>query len=59
MLQVWKIVINDGTGLPIKTGWALARTARGAINLSGYEKATIKQMPEHLWIACENLVWDS
>ncbi len=59
MLQVWKIEIPAlREGEPTAYGWALAHTADEAKLLSGYENATIRQMPEHLWIARERVIWE-
>ena len=60
MLQVWKIEIPlDRADVSVVHGWALAKTAEEAKLLSGHENSVIKQMPEHLWIARERVVWES
>lgn len=59
MLQVWKIEVPsssvDGSTV---FGWALARTAEEAKALCGQDNAMIQQMPEHLWIAKEHVIWE-
>lgn len=58
MLQVWKIkVLSDTSNAPSTHGWALAHTAEEAKTLSGFENAIIQQMPEHIWIARERVIW--
>ncbi|MFD1158836.1 hypothetical protein [Roseovarius aestuarii] len=58
MLQVWKITIpSHNTNAPSSHGWALAHTAEEAKALSGFGKAVIQQMPEHIWIVRERIIW--
>ena len=58
MLQVWRFhVPSKCEHRPAGSGWALAHNAEEAKNLSGSENAIIEQMPEHLWIAAERVVW--
>ncbi|MCK8462811.1 hypothetical protein MUY35_02985 [Aliiroseovarius sp. S1339] len=60
MLQVWKIKVPTPQDADaFKEGWALAENKREALELAGNPSASVKRMPEHLWIAKERVIWPS
>lgn len=58
MLQVWKIETqNKCDPQKPRYGWVLAETIVEAQTLADDPLANVRQMPDHLWIAKERIIW--
>ena len=59
-MHIWKIEVTRDDGKDAYfTGWALARSAKEALGLSGVPSAHVERMPGRLWIWPRNMRWEN